>query len=359
VTRPAIKITLQYGLGFGLLAWVIYRNWHIIDEETGQEIGLAAALQQPVNWQAFTIGALLFSAAALLTFVRWFVLVRAQGLPFTFASALRLGLVGLYFSAFLPGSVGGDIVKAFAIAREQHRRTVAVATVILDRVIGLCALFWLVTMLGTILGATGVLRYLVPERSLPVLQSILLICAGLSLGSLAFWLAMGFFSESWSERMAGRLEGIPKIGHSIGELWRAVWLYRRRSASVGLALGMSLVGHFGFVLSFFFAAYTLMPEEKIPPLESHLVIVPVGMTIQAGVPTPGGVGGAEYGFGFLYRLVGYDFAAGALASLSYRVINWTLGLLGYLVYLRMRGSLPAPTATEVNEAATARPAEEL
>ena len=154
MTKPAVKIALQYGLGYGLLAWVVWSNWHVYADD-GTEVGLAAALSRPLNWPAFLVALAIFSAGAFLTFIRWFVLVRAQDLPFTMASAFRLGMIGLYFSAFLPGSVGGDIVKAVAIAREQSRRTVAVATVILDRVIGLCGLFWLVTLLGNGFGLTG------------------------------------------------------------------------------------------------------------------------------------------------------------------------------------------------------------
>lgn len=347
MTRPAIKIALQYGLGLGLLTWVIVSNWHV--ESQGEEVGLARVLHEPVNWPAFVTAGVVYSASALVTFARWYILVRAQGLPFSLGSAVRLGLIGLYFSAFLPGSVGGDIVKAVAIAREQSRRTVAVATVGLDRVIGLAALFWLVTLVGTFLGFTGGIESLVDsETSRAALQGIVLITAGLSLGSLFFWLAMGFFAQGWSDRMALHLERLPKIGHASAELWRAVWLFRRRSGSVAMALGLSLVSHCGFVLAFFFAALAVLPKESIPAPASHFLIVPVGFAIQAGVPTPGGVGGAEYGFGALYHVIGFSFAAGALAALSYRIITWVLGLLGYLVYLRIRRRL-----VTVGEAAVA------
>jgi uncharacterized membrane protein YbhN (UPF0104 family) len=354
VTRPALKITLQYGIGLALLAYVIISNWHvesIAADGTREEVGLARALEQPVNWRAFVVAGLIFSACAFLTFVRWHLLVRAQGLEFPFANAFRLGLVGLYFSAFLPGSVGGDIVKAFAIAREQSRRTVAVATILLDRLIGLCALFWLVTLVGGVLGITGTLDVLVEgEQARAGLRFIVLVTTCLSLGSLVFWFAMGFFSEDWSESMGVRLEGLPKIGHALAELWRAVWLYRRRGASVAMALGLSLVGHVGFVLSFYFAARALLPAHDMPSLLNHILIVPVGFTIQAGFPTPGGIGGAEVGFGALYRLVGSTVAAGTLASLSYRIINWVLGILGYVVYLRTRRRI-APATESIAEGA--------
>jgi glycosyltransferase 2 family protein len=170
-----------------------------------------------------------------------------------------------------------------------------------------------------------------------------------SLGSMVFWFAMGFFSEVWSDRMAERLEGTPKVGPSLAELWRAVWLYRRRGQSVALALGLSLISHFGFVLTFHNAVHAVVPTDEIPSPQTHLLAVPVGMVIQAGVPTPGGVGGGEVGFGWLYKKLGYAFAAGTLGSLSLRAITWIIGFLGYLVYLRMRRTLvPVPPGEQAD-----------
>ena len=83
------------------------------------------------------------------------MLVRAQDLPFTLPNAMRLGLVAFFFNAFLPGSIGGDIVKAAFLAKEQSRRTVAVATVIIDRAVGLWGLFWLVALLGSVFWVAG------------------------------------------------------------------------------------------------------------------------------------------------------------------------------------------------------------
>ena len=98
----------------------------------------------PLNGHYFAIAFLIFTAAMVLTLLRWYVLVRALDLPFRMRDALRLGMVGFFFNTFMPGSVGGDIIKAAALAVGQSRRTVAVATVIMDRVIALWALVWFV-----------------------------------------------------------------------------------------------------------------------------------------------------------------------------------------------------------------------
>jgi hypothetical protein len=81
----------------------------------------------------------MFSVCA--TFVRWYLLVRALDLPFRVADAFRLSFVGYLLNFVAFGSVGGDLFKAVFLAREQHgRRTEAVATVFLDRALGLYSL---------------------------------------------------------------------------------------------------------------------------------------------------------------------------------------------------------------------------
>src|SRR5439155_16927629 len=106
------KTILKYALGLGLLAYVIVRNW----EPTGGGLGLAEAFRRPVRPAPVALAALFLAASALITFVRWYILVRAQKLPITLGGAVRLGLVGYFFNSLLHSSVGGDLVNAVAVA---------------------------------------------------------------------------------------------------------------------------------------------------------------------------------------------------------------------------------------------------
>src|SRR5262245_27483918 len=96
---------------------------------------------EPKNWSMLAIAAALKLTAIMITFVRWFFLVRALNLPFRLRDAFRLGFLGYLFNLIAPGAVGGDLFKAVFIAREQPgRRGAAISSVIVDRLIGLYAL---------------------------------------------------------------------------------------------------------------------------------------------------------------------------------------------------------------------------
>jgi uncharacterized membrane protein YbhN (UPF0104 family) len=350
VKKQVLVTVGKYGVGLALLTWVLWVYWRPGDGSPG----LADALHQHIRpWPlVLAVGACL--TIVLLTFVRWFVLVRAQNLPFTLHSAVRLGFIGFAFNNLLPGSVGGDIIKAAGIAWRQERRTVAVATVLIDRLVGLCGLFWLVALVGGTLWAGGWLEdMVVSPAGLPVLETIVWVASLLAGGSLAFWLLLGFLPGRRVEIFAGRLMRIPKVGGSLAELWRAVWMYRCRGRSVGLALLLAIMGHAGAVFTFYVGARALCPADSVPSLGTHFLLVPVGIAFQAAVPLPGGIGGAELGFGWLYETVGFVAANGVLASLVQRVVTWTIALCGYVVYLRMRPTLKVELQGEPAELAVA------
>lgn len=324
----------KYGVGFGLLGYLMWRNWAPAPD--GSSPGLGEILAQPPRYGPLALASVICLAAILLTFLRWYVLVRAQALPFTVYNALRLGLIGFFLSTFLPGSVGGDIFKAAFLAREQERRTVAVATVIVDRVVGLWALFWLVALVGSAFWALddpALLQH--PTLQIVVWSAVGVVVLTTALGGLLLLLP-----ERCSTALIARLTRIPRIGGSAAEFWRAIWMYRNQWPSVLAALLLSLVAHGGFVLTYYYAPQTFVAADQLPSLKEQLLIVPVGMTFQAAVPLPGGLGGGEWGFEALFASVGFQ-KKGAFVSMSYRLISWGLGFLGYLVYLRMRSEVAA------------------
>jgi uncharacterized protein (TIRG00374 family) len=329
----------KYLLGFALLGWVIWANWAPANGHGLQEQWQKHVVEgQPVRYQflllAFTVGLV----STLLTFVRWYVLVRAQGLPFSLGDAVRLGAVGIFFNNFLPGGVGGDIIKAAFLARSQSRRTVAVATVIMDRAIALWALFWFVGLLGLAFWLLGVLSADARAPRVIIIGSVVITTV-----SWVVWVLLGLLPTGRAEGFAGRLARLPKVGGSAAEFWRAVVMYRRQQWLVYLVMLMSWVGHAGFVLTFYFAVLTLWDPASgpIPSLTEHFLLVPIGLVIQAMPGLPGGLGLGELGFGKLYLWFGYAADNGVLGMLVQRVVNWALGLLGYLVYLRMKPTLQA------------------
>jgi uncharacterized membrane protein YbhN (UPF0104 family) len=332
-----VKGLAKYGIGFGLLAWVISKYWDR-DPNNGNP-GLKDLLQGEVNGVALGLAAGLLFGAVAIQLVRWFVLVRALDLPFTVRNAFRLGLVGAFFNTFLPGAVGGDLLKAYYIAREQpDRKAAAVATVILDRALGLFGLILFVAVMGSLKWAEGDPRL----TDNPGLQRMVKVTAALAgAGALGF-VVLGFLPVRRVDRFAGRLRHVPKLGKGLAEAWYAVWTYRQRPRAILIGVGLSAVAHVGMVFSFHFASRGFPPPnpDALPSLAEHMVIAPIGFIAQALPISPAGVGVGEAVFAWLYKLCDRDPGAGVVARLALRVVEWSIGLIGLAVYLRMKSELP-------------------
>jgi uncharacterized protein (TIRG00374 family) len=333
------KTALKYGIGLALLAYVIWSHWEPQAGDVG--LGLKDVFRpgREIRWWCYALAALCLSVNVGLGFVRWYMMVRAQNLPFTLKDAYRLGLVGYFFNTFLPGSVGGDLLKAAFLAREQERRTVAVSTVLIDRGVGLWGLIALVAIVG---GAFWVIDDSFFQGQADLLR-VVRVAIGLIAGTVALWVFLGILPERRAQRFAQRLNWIPKIGPVLAEFWRAVWLYRRRGLVILAGILMSMVGHIFNVLVYYLTAMTFQPADlagQVPDLFAQFIIVPAGITFQGFFPAPGGVGGGEFIFGLLYERLGYPPENGILASLGQRVLAWGLGLAGYIVYLFMKKDLP-------------------
>jgi uncharacterized protein (TIRG00374 family) len=317
-------------LAIGVLSYVLYANW-----SPSQGGGLSDVWQrhvielQPIDGKFLLLAALLDTLGMSSTLVRWYILVRAQNLPFTLFQAIRIGTLSFLCNAFLPGSVGGDVIKAAALARTQDRRIVAVATVVMDRALSIWALVLLVAVVGTIAWAFDLLD----EAALGPSETII-VTADMLIGiSLALWIVTGIWSQRSTDQLSEKLLRVPRIGESLAHLWQAAWLYRNRPGAIASAIALSTLSNICDILVFYAYVRTLwdgLSTNPLPGFAEHFLLVPVGLVV-SGVPLfPGGTGIGEAGFGGLYRLFGSASSNGVLGSLLFRISSWIVGIVGYL-----------------------------
>ncbi len=84
------------------------------------------------------LGALaVFAPVPFIIAWRLRLLLSTQDISMTYRDALLLTFAGNFFNFTLPGTTGGDIYKAYHIAKKTHKRAEGVTIVVLDRVFGL------------------------------------------------------------------------------------------------------------------------------------------------------------------------------------------------------------------------------
>ena len=275
---------LKWPVALLLLAYLFYSNRQ----------ALADLAARPKDWFYLVVAFVLCTAAMMLTFYRWYLLVWAQDFPFTLRDALRLGYIGYLFGYVAPGSAGGDIVKAAMIATEQKsRKGVAAATVLLDRILGVLALF-MVGALATFFQDPRLLQN-------GVVRTCVALLWGGSAGGMLGLIVMlhPAFPRS---RILRRLVRLPKVGRLIGGLVNAVLLYQQRRAVLVATVLISIVGHFGTLSSFYYCALAINAGNAAPGYWTQLLLIPIAELFAFIVPVPGGIGVLEGAIGDYYVL---------------------------------------------------------
>lgn len=99
---------------------------------------LLAAFGNLRGWVILTAVGVKFLSESGIAF-RWWMLLRSLDIVIPFPTALRLHFYGLFFSSFLPGSMGGDFVCAWYVSRHTDKRFQSALSVFVDRLTGLIA----------------------------------------------------------------------------------------------------------------------------------------------------------------------------------------------------------------------------
>jgi len=92
-----------------------------------------------INLGVFAVALGIFIIGQILIGLRWWLLLRSQSIFIGFWVAVRLYFLGWFYNNFMPGSVGGDLIRAWYVTKHTDKKFEAVLSVFVDRVIGLAS----------------------------------------------------------------------------------------------------------------------------------------------------------------------------------------------------------------------------
>jgi uncharacterized protein (TIRG00374 family) len=295
-------------LAFTLLGLVI---WQKSDD-------IRKVFSHPLDLRLLLLAQAMFLIALVITFVRWFLLVRVIEPHFRFGATLLLGFIGMVFNLVIPGAVGGDLIKAAYLVRMHIKKTQAIASMVIDRILGLLALFVLASIAGGI-----------AWQHAPANVRNLIMCAGVAtaLGAL---LLTAIFGQVLTRIFPSLGAGSSRFSLVVSELKEMSTTYRCRLDVVAVALLLSVLNHSLSVLAFYLIGCMLFPGMTTTPGE-HFLMVPLVLFTMA-VPLPfGALGFTEEVGEQLLKLVNHP--SGALAMIGFRLVMYGGGLVGACVYL--------------------------
>ena len=283
------------------------------------EPGIAGVVKGIDHWYAIW-AILIFLPVPLLQSLRLVWMLAVQDVRLSYWNAMKLTYAGNFFNFALPGTTGGDLIKAYYITRFPHHKTEAVTTVFLDRVIGLLGL---VTLAGTMIILTWN-----PERFGALAIVIAVVCGGLAMGALFVF----------SERLRNAI-GLPRLaaklpmGDQLLRVGRATVEMRRHKTLIGLSLLNTIALQFIVMVSAFVMSRALDMDGKF---SLYLIYVPFGFLISAiPISPPQAFGVMEWAYIGFFVGSGLDNAVSQAVAfaLAVRVIQLVWALPGVLVPL--------------------------
>jgi len=310
-----------------ILAWLVAGLLLEKPDSPGDPTTLDILRSRPVRWEWLLAGFVCVSTAICITFVRWWLLVRTLGISLSLAEAFRLGFLGFAMNFVSAGTVGGDLFKAIFLAHDRKgKRPEAVATVIVDRMIGLYAL---------LVVTAGATFFIAGRTTGPLVTISRAAVIGSLIGGIAIMLLLvpGFSNG----RITAGLTRLPKIGTTIERLLSGIRMYRNRPGVLTLIALTSLGVHALFSLGLYFTSVSLF--EITPTFYEHLVIVPVSMLAGALPISPNGLGTFELAMKYLYTNIAVEKMPddqGTVIALLYRLFTIVLSAIGLVYYLASR-----------------------
>ena len=281
------------------------------------------------NVWLLALGVFAFGFSSQFGVVRWWLLLRDQGIRISFWAAHRLTFMGFFFNNVVPGATGGDLVKAVYAARRTDRRAEAVITVLIDRVTGIVALALIAAVM------------LVPRLASPVYRELALFIFGF-LGCFALGCTL-FFS-----RRVRRVLHVDQIAAKlpfaglVKQLDDAVFLYRYKKRGLLVAVLLSFANQLSIQMIMVLFAHALHVTTRAGeplPIGDYMVVLPAAWMVSALPVLPGGWGIRESAFAVGFQLVGVGRNAAVALSVmgGMNMVFWSL--LGGIYVILDRGAV--------------------
>ncbi len=293
------------------------------------------------QWYWLAAALALVLVPLLLCMIRWKLILDAQGMRLSWLRTNNIFFIGLFFNAFMIGPTGGDIIKAYLTAREtHHKKTEAVTSIFIDRIIGML-------MLAVMAALVILLRwdfFLGHAETRRVAWPMLVICAVIIGGGvLAF--SVHLFEAIPALRRLTTHRLIGKAAAMVEKVYNAFYVCRRHPRLLAQIALYSLVLQTLFVVVTAFVGNALGLRVRFV---DYFTFYPIIAMIGAIPVTPGGLGLREGAAVHLWSVLSVSAdKAFLLAFLPYLFLTaW--GIPGGILFLFHRSANPMPSDEELS-----------
>ena len=283
----------------------------------------------------FVLDVVVFLSASVgMAAMRWRALLDLAGAKVPVGRAIHLQFVSLFFNVVIPGNVGGDVIKALYVARDEspEKRTPLLLVAFVERAVGLAGVvsvaLLVVMVRGPALWENPLFR--------PLVSTILLLGAGFVLGPIVFV----FIMRSFGARIEAMASGPSKIAGLLTKVVSSFRLVSAKPTALLKALVLSMAIHLVNMVLFTMMA-SLVGKQDVA-FGAIATIYPIGLLSLMLPISAAGMGVGHAAFEKLFAAVGLMRGADVFNLFFFGQIAPCV--FGFIPYLLLRGKEPAPEA---------------
>ncbi len=293
------------------------------------DIALVRKTWEGMREEFFLLALALYLCGQLLSALRWKVLTGPLGLSLSYGRLVALYFLGMFFNFFFPTVIGGDAVKAYYLARHTQDVARSVASILMDRNTGLCALL----LIALAASAFGQVRVADRDLVLPLLGLWFLYV----LGNLLL------FADS-TYRLLIRLSArAPRLASLIARWHEAMRAYERSPGSIVKAVGLSILF---YLLLIGLNMANALALGVVPDPMVFGVFIPIISVLSMLPITLYGLGVRESAFVILFSSQGIARETSLLLALLWFWVTVLCSLPGALLYAFSRRMFPEAAGHE-------------
>jgi len=300
---------LKYVVGIALIVWMVW---------TGK-VDLSALTRVPAALlsQALAL-AFVFS---LLGAMRVRYILAQQGIATGVWQCFLYNCAGVLYSAFLPGGISGDAVRAYLFMKAvPHHRLAILGAMVLDRVLGLVSMVFLglIAAFYMAINVAFIRPYLVGFTAI-----FFALIGGVAL--------LHFIGGRHRHDPGEQPQGVVEVVWSkVTRMVASLRIHEYAPRVLVMAVLQSMVIHLLVVVLIYLCS--LHSNAGLDFL-GVFVATPIGLLVNAVPLSPGGLGIGENAFELLYKIIGGR--NGANSFLLARVFIYSPAIVG-LVYVLLR-----------------------
>ena len=258
---------------------------------------------------------------------KWNILLRAKSIHIPLLNVTGTYLTSTFLGVFLPATVGGDAIRAYAVSKEGHRSGDVISSIILERLLGTAALF--IFVLASIILSISVFGQRFFDNIWSLFWLVLILLAALS-GLI--WISLSQrLMKRWTAWIRQRNEKLVenKIARKLLDGYRSYLSYQDHRFELGVFLMLSMIENLLPILM----NYSLSRAFGMDiPLLYFFILTPIVLVLVRLPISIDGIGIQEGTFVYFLTLINVPRSEALLLGIASHILAILSILPGGILY---------------------------